>query len=458
MLDKYQNEIVKCNDNVLVIAGPGAGKTTTITHKVQYLLNKVNEEDILLISFTNQSVNDIKKKLNNNVFVCTFHKLAIDILKYNNVNYKICNTKLLDFIINEYFITLDNKEKNKIMIYLQIPSFEPQYYESMVKLIKTFIFLFKTNNHNIDTLKNIVHDYKDKLIIKLILNIFKMYEEEKQSTNSYDFDDLIIMSTQLLKQKYNYKPFKYIIIDEFQDTSKIRLELIRTIYENTNCIITAVGDDAQSIYHFSGCDLNIFLNFKNYFNNSKILYLKNTYRNSMEHVKITEGFIEKNPLQIKKNMISNIHLDNPIEVVYYLNPYKRLKKVLDKLSNEKSIMILIRNKKDINKYLGKGILINDNKIIYNNKSIPMLTIHSSKGLEADIVIILNVADDIYGIPNKIEDHPILKYLNNDIDKYPYAEERRVFFVALTRSKKKTILLVPFLNPSCFIKEINALIP
>ena len=72
MLDKYQQEIVKSNDNILVIAGPGAGKTTTITNKVKYLLNSNREKDILLISFTNQSVNDIKKKLNNNVFVCTY--------------------------------------------------------------------------------------------------------------------------------------------------------------------------------------------------------------------------------------------------------------------------------------------------------------------------------------------------------------------------------------------------
>ncbi len=459
MLDKYQQEIVKSNDNILVIAGPGAGKTTTITNKVKYLLNSNKEKDILLISFTNQSVNDIKKKLNNNVFVCTFHKLAIDILKYNNINYKICNDNLLDYIINEYFYTLDRKDKDKLVTYLQIPKFEKKYYESLKKLIKTFIYLYKTNNHNIDTLRHIIKDYKDKLIIKHILNIYKIYEEEKHSTNTFDFDDLIIKATNILKKKYNYYHFKYIIIDEFQDTSQIRLELIKVLYENSKCIITAVGDDAQSIYHFSGCDLNIFLNFKKYFNNAKVLYLKNTYRNSIELVKITENFIEKNPLQIKKNMQSNIHCNNPINIIYYLNSYKALKKLLNKIiNNNESIMILIRNKKDIYSYLGKDINLKDNNILFNNKEIPYLTIHSSKGLEADNIIILNVSNGIYGIPNKIEDHPILKYLNKDIDNYPYSEERRVFFVALTRCKKRTYLLVPFNNPSPFIKEIKTLIP
>ncbi len=459
MLDEYQNEIVLYNNNLLVIAGPGAGKTTTIMHKVKYLLNKCMEEDILLISFTNKSVEDIKKKLNNNIKVLTFHKLAIDILKYNNINYKICNEYLLDYIIDEYFITLNKKDINELITYLQIPSFKKEYYESLKKLIKTFIYLYKTNNHNITTLRNIINNYKDKIIIKYILNIYKLYEEEKHSTNTYDFDDLIIKATQVLNNNYNYYHFKYIIIDEFQDTSLIRLNLIKVIYDNTSSVITAVGDDAQSIYHFSGCDLNIFLNFTNIFDNSKVLYLRNTYRNSMELVKITEGFIEKNPLQIKKNMHSNISNKNPIIIKYYLNPYKALLKLLNKLviTNE-SILILIRNKKDINKYLGKELTINNNYLVYKNYNIPFMTIHSSKGLESDHIIILNVSDDIYGIPNKIEDHPILNYLNSNVDKYPYSEERRVFFVALTRCKIDTHLLVPFQNPSPFIKELNSLLP
>ncbi len=457
MLDEYQMQIVTCKQNLLVIAGPGAGKTTTILGKVNYLLKDNKPEDILLLSFTNKSVQDIKERFQNNINVYTFHKLAVDILKYNNINFKICKENLLDYIIDEYFYTLNQKEKELIMCYLQIPSFKKEYYESFVKLIKSFIYLYKTNNHNINTLRKIVNNYHDKLVIKHILNIYKLYEEEKRSTNTLDFDDLIIMATEVLKIKYNYYPFKYIIIDEFQDTSQIRLNLIKEIYRHNKSIVTAVGDDAQSIYHFSGCDLNIFLNFSKYFDNSKILYLKNTYRNSMELVHITEGFIEKNPLQIKKQMHSLIHEKTPIEIISYLNPSKALTKLLNKLMAQK-VMILIRNKKDIYKYLSNDIILGNNKLTYKTKEIPLLTIHSSKGLECDNVIILNVADEIFGIPNKLENHPILNYLNDNNDIYPYAEERRCFFVALTRSKNKTYLLVPFQNPSPFVKELKTLIP
>ena len=115
-----------------------------------------------------------------------------------------------------------------------------------------------------------------------------------------------------------------------------------------NATITAVGDDAQSIFHFSGCDLNIFLNFQKYFPKSKVLFLKNTYRNSMNLVKISENFINKNPNQIVKNMQSTIIQKEPIKLCYYYNEKRILRKVLDKIILKSTdIMILSRNKKDI---------------------------------------------------------------------------------------------------------------
>ena len=456
MLDKYQQEIVEQRCNMLVIAGPGAGKTTTIISKVNYLLMNVKEDKILLISFTNQSVNDIKGRINANVKVMTFHKLAIDILKYNHINYQICSEKLLDYIINEYFQTLDIKDKNEIITYLQIPAFNKKYYYSLTKLIKSFIFLFKTNNHQLDTLKKIVNNEHDKLLIRHIIKIFYLYEEEKNSTSTFDFDDLIIKATNLLKEKYNYYSFKEIIIDEFQDTSLIRLNLIKELYYHNNCHITAVGDDAQSIYAFTGCDLNIFLNFQNYFPDVKILYLRNTYRNSKELVYLTEQFIEKNPLQLKKKMHSNISVKSPIEIIYYLNPKKAILKLLNKLPLDK-VLILMRNKSDLKMYLSAKLYIKDNLLYYKDTEISYLTIHSAKGLEKEYVIILNVSDSLLGIPNHLEDHYLLKYLKRDIDKYPFSEERRVFFVALTRCKIKTYLLVPFVNSSPFVRELKHLI-
>ena len=459
--DKYQKEIITTNDNILVIAGPGSGKTTTILGKVNYLLQNNIPSDILLLSFTNKSVNDIKQRLNEDIFVATFHKLAIDILKTYNYEFKIVNDNLLPYIIDEYLITLDNMQKKKLCNYLNITNLKinSNEYLSFKKLIITFINLFKTNNYNINKLKQIVNNYHDKLLINIILDIFKIYEEEKQSTNSLDFDDLIINATNILHNNYKYRKFKYIIVDEFQDTSLIRLNLIKEIYQSSNAIITAVGDDAQSIFHFSGCDLNIFLNFQNYFPNSRLVFLKNTYRNSQKLINISSAFIEKNPLQIKKNMHSMINDNNPIDIIYYYNSKKVLKDLLNKLikNNENNIMILGRNKKDIYNYIDNSFSLNDNMLTYNNCNFKYLTIHSSKGLESKIVIIIGLENKIYGLPNKLENHSILNYLNQNVDNIIYAEERRVFFVAITRCKEKTYLLVPKQNPSIFIKEIKKLL-
>ena len=150
-----------------------------------------------------------------------------------------------------------------------------------------------------------------------------------------------------------------------------------------------------------------------------------------------------------------IQQKEPIKLKYFYNPKKALVKVLEKIIPKSTdIMILARNKKDIYKYLSAQITFNNNIVYYKEYSFPFLTIHSSKGLEAEYVIVLNVEDSIMGIPNKIEDHPILNYLNMEIDKYPYAEERRVFFVGITRCKKETYLLIPHSNPSMFVKEIK----
>ena len=134
MLDEYQMQIVSCDQNLLVIAGPGAGKTTTILGKVNHLLKTIDSKDILLISFTNKSTEDIKKRLDKDVTVLTFHKLAIDILKYNNINFKICSENLLDYIIEEYFQTLSKNEKERIIRYLQIPSFDKKYLNTSILL------------------------------------------------------------------------------------------------------------------------------------------------------------------------------------------------------------------------------------------------------------------------------------------------------------------------------------
>ena len=460
-LDENQKEVLKCNDNALVIASAGAGKTTTIISKINYLIenNICLPEEILVISFTNASVNDLLKKIKYNVNIYTFHKLAISILKKEGITYSICNNDLLLFIIKEYILTCSISEQDIILKYLKINDnyqnfLKSKNKDSFINFIITFINLYKTNDLNKNNIMNTNLKKIEKKILIIIFNIYKIYIEEKQSLGKYDFDDLIVESTKIVKHtNLNYK---YIIIDEFQDTSQIRLNLIKEIHKYTNAIINVVGDDWQSIYRFSGCDLNIFFNYTNIFPNVKTINLKNTYRNSFELIKIASRFIEKNPLQIKKDLYSDKYSSNPLIFVPYNNQKIILKRILDFFINKniQDIMILSRNNFDIYNYIdNKNYNLIDNILYYKNISIKYYTIHKSKGLEENYVIILNCNNDYLGFPNKIENNKIINKILPSKE-LRYSEERRLFYVAITRAREKTYLLYDKNKPSIFIKEIK----
>ena len=410
--------------------------------KIKYLIEyeKIKPNEILCITFTRAAAKSLEDKINNyynyGIKVYTFHKLSLNIIN-NKVN--IANDNLLNYIVDEYFYIIDKKNKMKVKEILGLIDYPYSYIlkskelYNFKRLIMTFINLFKTNNYNLDYFLKIK---KDKDIIRIIIDIYLLYEEELKSTNSLDFNDMIVEATNKVKDKY-ISNIKYIIIDEYQDTSYIRYLLIREIINKTGAKIICVGDDYQSIYRFTGCNLNMFINFKKYFNHSKILKISNTYRNSQELINIAGKFIQKNKRQIYKKLKSNKHIEKPIKIMYGNN--------LDKLINrvkEKRILILGRNNFDIDKY---------NYI--KKDSIKYMTIHKSKGLEEDAVIIINLKDDILGIPNKIKDNKILNYVNKYKCEYPYDEERRLFYVALTRTRGNIYLLVDKNNPSMFVKEL-----
>ena len=454
-LDKEQRKVVLCNKkSILVIAGAGSGKSLTMIGKIRYLIEieKINPSEILCITFTREASNNLERNINNNynygIKVYTFHKLALELLKDNK--YKVCPNDLLEYIINEYFYIIENDRKltkrvkiilNKVNIsYKKILNSKELI--NLKKLIITFINLLKTNNYNISIFLKIK---VEKELVRIIIDIYLLYEKELKSTNSIDFNDMIILASKYVKDN-KIKQYKYIIVDEYQDTSYIRYLLLKEIINKTNSKIICVGDDYQSIYRFTGCDINMFLNFKKNFKKSKILKINNTYRNSQELINIAGKFIMKNKRQLYKRLKSKKRISKPIKIMYS----NSLTKLIDYIFNYHSnIMILGRNNFDIKKYFN----VSNNLIEYRGKTINYMTVHSSKGLEAECVVLINLVDDVLGFPNKIKNNRILKYVNNNKNLYPYEEERRLFYVALTRSKSDVYILANKGNMSIFLKEI-----
>ena len=463
-LDKYQTKAVKCNSKkYLVIAGAGSGKTLTIVGKVKYLLNECNlkEKEILCISFTNESVNSLIKSLNKSnikVDVKTFHKLALDII--SSKKYSIASSNLLDYIIEEYFSSIIYFENDYKLLSTYL--YDNYYkYEEFVfyfkRITSFFIKTFKSSGYSFSFFYSLLFNTKictdDRILLTIIFKVYTLYQEELNSCEMIDFDDMLTLSIDAISKK-DYFKYKYIIIDEFQDTSLIRYKLIKQIIEKFDISLMAVGDDFQSIYSFNGCDVDLFINFKKNFDKSKIIKLRNTYRNPKDIVDISNRFIMKNKKQIKKKLISSKYISKAIIIVYSNNIPTDFIKVTKELDN---ILILGRNNNDIN------LLLNDNRItcddfkkIYikdSKKNIKYLTVHSSKGLEEDNVIVLNVIDHSLGFPNKIKENSLLKYLKQSNDNFLYSEERRLFYVALTRTRNKVYLFTSKKNSSMFITEL-----
>ena len=435
-MNEKQLEAVKSLENTLVVAGAGSGKTFTIVNKIKYLLdnNIYKENELLVISFTNESVNDLKRKIDYNLDIMTFHKLAITLI--NNPDMKISNEYYLKYIINEYFNSYGkyNKKQNKLIKRI----LQEMDIDNLKKLIFTFINLYKSNYNDINYLLNLYQKshFINKIYFKIILEIYHIYNQEIESSNLYDFNDMIKIATNNINNNIIKTNYKYIIIDEFQDTSLNRFKLIDAIMKQNNAKIFVVGDDYQSIYRFSGCNLDIFLNFNKLVNNLNIINLDYNYRNRKEIIDVANSFIMKNKNQIKKETICLKNINKPIKICFYKNKRTAIEKILKYIDSK--YLILGRN--------------NTDKDLFNVQDKPFLTIHKSKGLEEDNIILINLTNNNNSLPSKIKNHKIINKLIKT-DYYPYEEERRLFYVALTRTRNNIYLLVPKSNYSIFIKEL-----
>jgi len=459
-LDKQQTKAaITNNKNTIIIAGAGSGKSLTMVGKIKYLvqIKKIPLENILSITFTNNAAfslqEKIKKELKQDNQVYTFHKLALEIIQSHHINYHIADDTLLDYLIEEVFYAISPSpffEK----LFFDKDYLNKKEFHHYKKIIARFIRLFIGNYYELEHFNKIIQraNKKDKSMLKIIKKIYEIYMLEKTSSGLIDFDDMIYLATKLVREKGIKKYYQYIIIDEYQDTSLIRENLVKEIIQKTKAFITVVGDDFQSIYRFSGCDIHHFLEFPTRFKPAKKLYLTNTYRNSQELIHVAGNFVMENKRQITKHLVSHKHISQPIIIFYYRNRERDFQKALNLIPSE-SIMILGRNNHDIYSVLSSKIDYVDGKVIYQNKNIYYKTIHKAKGLEEENIMIINLTNDNNSLPSQIKDERILNYVLMHQDIFPFEEERRLFYVALTRTQNYCYLFVDKKNPSIFVEEL-----
>ena len=343
-----------------------------------------------------------------------------------------------------------------------------------IKILKTFLKLFKSNNYGNDQLqrfkkeasklKNNFQKEREVLFFEIFEPLYHFYQKELKEKNHIDFDDMINLATQEA-EKLDLS-YKYIIIDEYQDISYSRFNLVKKIKNMTQASVMSVGDDWQSIYRFAGSDLNLFTKFEKYFGFTKELKIERTYRNSQDLIDIAGQFVMKNDKQKKKHLTSGKRTKKPVLIMEYVsNKETALMEAIDNIlekNPKKRVMLLGRNNFDIeflkeSQYFivekkDEGIKVTSH--LHPETEIIFMTIHKSKGLEADEVIIINNENELLGFPNKISDDTVMRHVLVDPDDFPFGEERRLFYVALTRTKGRCILLSPFGKSSCFVDELK----
>lgn len=369
---------------------------------------------------------------------------------HENYNTNLIETFSYEFDNGSIFDNLEkNLISNKVVLKpivinredLKNHNITKKKYPAIVLLFCTFLNLMKSNLYKISDFKNTTLQLSEKIrceqFILLFEPIFEDYEKYLKEKDKIDFSDMISKATEFIvdgKFKHNYK---YIIIDEFQDMSFGRFKLIQAMISKMEDIkLFCVGDDWQSIYRFTGTDISIITEFEEYFGYFKELKIENTYRFPDNIIKVSSQIIGLNERQRMKNLKSTRNDDShPVTIKYYKNDnYENiLHNTFSEIPNSSSVFLIGRYNHD------KPIFLDSLKSKFPGLEITFLTVHKSKGLEADNIILLNLIDDFLGFPSKIIEDPVLNLVLKNL-LIEYEEERRLFYVALTRTKNKIYIL------------------
>ena len=407
-------------------------------------------------------------------------------MKWKRELHKANNTTMIEAYAYENFegiltLALETKlrEKGVLLtpvsqeeIWKKVSEDDANVVDGLVQLIETVINLMKSNRYDIAEMRRRNASSFNLIDISYLLDaispIWDSYNEHLSVNDEIDFNDMINIAADHVRSGRYKSNYKMVIVDEYQDISRARYELLKAMRDSYDYDLFCVGDDWQSIYRFAGSDIGYIQKFSKYWGASEISRIETTYRFPQRLIDITSEFIMRNPMQLSKSIRGVSYSDRYVlgEVQGYTDKYaiQFMLNKFDELPQQSTIFLIGRYTFDI-KMLENNSELNfkyDNqngivKVIYSGRSdldISFITAHKSKGLQADFVFILNNKNGKMGFPSKIQDSPILDLLLENSDSYPDAEERRLFYVAMTRAKKKVILVTLKDKESDFFYELH----
>nr|WP_243750657.1 UvrD-helicase domain-containing protein [Thiomicrorhabdus marina] len=338
--------------------------------------------------------------------------------------------------------------------------------EDDLPIFEAFLRHFKANGGDTSAFDQELAqtEVNDPIRTTLFLEIFKplyqAYQDDLQSVGQIDFNDQINLACEQLENRQFVHPFTYILVDEFQDISQDRKRLLQALLnQNSQCKLMAVGDDWQSIYRFSGADIDIMTHFSNHFDYAATNYLTQTFRCYQGIADVAAQFVQQNPEQLRKEV--KAHADINVDQVR-IEAYEsesdqldwvqkllwRLNSTAEKRGIQLSVYLLARYHRQ-----RPDNLLNY-QARYSSLQIQFKTIHASKGLEADYVILMGLESGSYGFPSERSDDPILHLVIPQPEAFSHAEERRLLYVALTRAKRGVFVLSNAVDRSEFVTQLG----
>lgn len=300
--ERQKSAVLHKDGALLIVAGAGAGKTKTITHRIIHLINEgVQPENILAVTFTNKAAKEMVERVGHMLegksqtrpMIATFHSMAVKILRDNAEKIGL----------NRHFAILDDADTNSIVkSVLKDLSIDPK--QSPVRMFKSIISTNKNNFKNLEEFGRNASSYNAQVIAR----VWQKYEEKKTKEKGLDFDDLLL-KTVLLFQEHkdvleNYQErWKYIHVDEYQDTNTVQYLLVKLLaskYGN----ICVVGDSDQNIYSWRGADITNILNFEEDYPDTKVVLLEQNYRSTKNIIEVANHVIKRNKQRKDKNLFT----------------------------------------------------------------------------------------------------------------------------------------------------------
>lgn len=332
-LNEQQKEGVFTTEGaVLILAGAGSGKTGVLTHRIAHLIDDlgVNSYNILAITFTNKAAKEMKERVDrlvgmgaDSAWIMTFHAACVRILRRY-----ICRIGY----DNNFTIYDTDDQKSVIKDILKRKNLDPKQYKD-----RTILSVISNAKDNLISPDDMYQSSGGNYNTMKTAEIYREYQEQLKKNNAVDFDDIIGLTVKLFNEdkevlRYYQERFRYIMVDEYQDTNRAQFNLIRLL-AGGHGNLCVVGDDDQSIYKFRGADINNILDFEKYFNDAKIIKLEQNYRSTQKILDVANEVIKNNAGRKDKRLWTSVKNGTKVIFNVYENGYEEARGIAEDIAH-----------------------------------------------------------------------------------------------------------------------------